>query len=213
MRRVEDADALRLVGREAHNLDVLDYPYRVGQVRIPRWMARAAGRPGRTLVNPPWRRDRRGIHDEIIEQIDRVGSMWSMICAPVGIGGHPDHHVVREVALRLARERRIPTRLYADVPYACVNGWPTWTNQPSPTDDDGAIEFEWSRTAYKTPCDVLPPWRDARVIRLDRDATEAKRRAVSMYATQFDDLNRYFKGRMEHPETWGTEAFWSVPSS
>ena len=213
MRRAEDAHALSLVGRSPINLDIVEYRYRVQQLQIPLWLARLLGRPKRSIVNAPWRKDREGIHEEIIDRLAPISPSWSMVCAPVGIGGHPDHHVVREVARRIAREWGIPVRLYADIPYACADGWPGWTSEPAPTTPDPRIEQEWSRTASATTFDALPSWRDARVVRLDQEAIDRKRRAVATYVTQFEDLDRFFNGRMRALETWSMEAFWCVPSS
>ena len=55
----------------------------------------------------------------------------AIIHAPGAFDGHPDHVLVRDAALELARAGR-PVVLYADLPHASARGWPAWlSGEPS----------------------------------------------------------------------------------
>lgn len=90
-RRAEDVEAVSLLGGTVHHLDFLEHAYR--QPDEP----------------PPLPALRRAIA-QVLADVDEV---W----APAGVGGHPDHIVVRECALRLDGKPRA-LRLYADMPYS-----------------------------------------------------------------------------------------------
>lgn len=212
-RVAEDARALALAGRRGRNLDFLEHRFRVPQVRVPRWVARAARRPGRRTVNVPLRRDHADIRAQVHDAVAQVADAWSLVCAPAGIGGHPDHHVVRDVALRFAAEGGMPVRLYADLPYACARGWPRWLGGSAPAALDDAIMQDWSRTATLGSPELLPDWRDATTVVFDETSTQHKERAVAAYVTQFAHLDDCFQGRMRMTDTWTREAYWCVTSS
>jgi LmbE family N-acetylglucosaminyl deacetylase len=177
-RRAEDMAALALVGREPLNL-----PFRQASVRA------AAGEP------PP---DVSVIAGAIASAIGTA----SAVLAPAGIGGHPDHLLVRSVAEGFARQG-IPVRLYADLPYAIRTGaWPTWI------DPDGglpAADEEWSRSLQGVP--QLDPER-AHVLKLQPDQERAKLAALMAYETQFAQLdgpNRLLSGpgMLRFEVSWG----------
>jgi LmbE family N-acetylglucosaminyl deacetylase len=158
-RRAEDAAALALVGREAVNL-----PFRQASVR-------AAGEEPPPSVSV------------IAEAITKAIGTASAVLAPAGIGGHPDHLLVRSVAERLAG-RGLPFRLFADLPYAVrTGGWPTWVDR-----DRGlpAANEEWSRFLRDIP---QLDSRRAQVVTLQPDEEHAKLAALMSYETQFAHLD------------------------
>jgi LmbE family N-acetylglucosaminyl deacetylase len=218
-RRAEDAAALALVGRTALDLEILEYKYRNRQVRIPRWIATFARRPGRRAVNLPFGTDLATIGARVEAAIVDIGAAWSMIFAPAGIGGHPDHHVTRDVALRIAQRSGIPVRLYADLPYACADGWPSWMERREDAPAGHAVDLhdlddverEWTRTAR--PRADMPGWRSATVVALDPATAARKHRAVQRYESQLGALDAVAGNRMGDPATWRLEAFWNAPSS
>jgi LmbE family N-acetylglucosaminyl deacetylase len=125
------------------------------------------------------------------------------VVAPAGIGAHPDHVAVRDVALELAREQQRDVILYADLPYAIRFGWPAWVtgNSPQPF---LVPDAPWQA---ELPADVaLRPYP----IALDPAEREQKIRALECYATQFAALNAGPLDRLRHPEIIGYEARFAV---
>ena len=100
----EDAAALALAGRAPHNLPFVDAQYRRHR-RSPRLQQLDAA-----LVN--------AVHQA------------AALYAPAGLGfvPHPDHALVRRLALGV-RRNGVPVRLYADLPYAATFGWPHWVTR------------------------------------------------------------------------------------
>jgi LmbE family N-acetylglucosaminyl deacetylase len=106
-RLAEDAEAMRLLSARGRYLDALDSQYRPS---------------GRT---PDL--------DQIAESIaGYFGGDSTQAWIPAAIGGHPDHVLARDSALRAAMIAGLPDIvLYADFPYVLSFGLPSWmTRRP-----------------------------------------------------------------------------------
>lgn len=101
------------------------------------------------------------------------------VLAPLAIGRHPDHVLVRDAAFALG----VPVWLYADLPYAITWGWPAWVTGEAP-DPDLDPEVPWRRALDRLPAPPGAPEVD----RLDGERLERKRRAVACYASQLPML-------------------------
>lgn len=150
-RLAEDREALALAGAEAVHLDLLDADFREEPIDAAAVAgAIAAAVPGATEV-----------------------------LAPLAIGSHPDHVLVRDAALALG----LPLALHADLPYAITWGWPAWVTGEA---QDPALdpEIPWHRALARLP---RPPGEPV-VDRLDTERLERKRRAVEAYTSQLPML-------------------------
>jgi LmbE family N-acetylglucosaminyl deacetylase len=213
-RAAEDAVALAHADVESSELPIPEFRYRVRQTPIPRWMARVLGCPGRRTLTLPTSRDVPDLHEQLVDAFCALGDGQDELVAPAGIGGHPDHHLVRAAAHDASARLGARLSLYADLPYACVGGWPAWAVgegaapriRTSITDEE--IEREWSRTS--APWATQPTWSSARVVHLTADEVDAKRRSVAEYRTQLQALDALSGGRMFHDDTWSRELFWHV---
>lgn len=109
-RRAEDRAALTRLGAEAVNWDYLDAIYRLDQARV--LYPDEAGIFGEVDPTDSALQDRIAADVEVV--LDEAGD--ATCYAPLAIGRHVDHRVVRDVALALAeRGRRI--LFYEDFPY------------------------------------------------------------------------------------------------
>jgi hypothetical protein len=180
-RVAEDREALRRAGRTPINLGFLPLSHR-------------RGRPEPSFGK---------LESALEASVPRP----SCVYAPAALGTvHPDHALVRAYALTLARQG-LPTRLYADLPYCAVYGWPAWvTGEPA------------------DPClDVNAYWRDsldgaaavctrarAEVVRLPPAQAAAKLAAMRAYRAEFSVLDRGPVGQLSNPAIHGFEVFWTV---
>jgi LmbE family N-acetylglucosaminyl deacetylase len=119
--------------------------------------------------------------------------------APSGIGGHPDHVLVRRAALQVARERDMSISLYADLPYAVQHGWPA--------------EVTGRRVEHCDPMAAWNVWLPAglgrmRVVRLREQERRRKQAAARLYASQWNALSGL--GLLEQPAFWAYEVLWDV---
>jgi LmbE family N-acetylglucosaminyl deacetylase len=178
-RLAEDAAAMALTGCTAHNLGFLEDQYREAPLE--------AGAVG----------------DALTAAAPRGAALW----APAGIGGHPDHHVVRTVALELARSGDVPLRLYADLPYAVRAGWPHWVTGDDPR-PHLVPEARWQTdlASLALPDEALTPCP----VRLRPAEVDRKLRALRSYETQFEVLNAGPLGRLTTPHIIGYELSWEV---
>lgn len=178
-RREEDRAALAVAGREALALPLLENGYR----------QRASMAARRVLA-----------------ALAEISPRAAGVVAPLGIGGHPDHLVVRQAAIALSR-RGLPLGLYADIPYAARYGWPAWvtSEDPRPTLDPDVYWRQWLDGV---------PLRDAqpRVVALPSDAVERKREALAQYASQVPALDGGHAGLATNAVTLGYELFWADPA-
>lgn len=176
----EDRAALARAGREPVHLDLLDAQYRDAELSIA--TVRAA--------------------------IEEAVPAASWICAPAGIGAHPDHIVVRESALAIARDSSIPVTLYADLPYAVQWGWPSWVTNAAPR-PHLVPDARWRHDLRDASIDYdeLVP----EVHPLTPTESTAKLDALQLYRTQFAALNAGPLDRLRHPEIIRFEVHWRVP--
>jgi LmbE family N-acetylglucosaminyl deacetylase len=177
-RIVEDAQALALARRAPVNMPLLQTSTSI-----------ALGE------RPP-------VLDEVVAAVEPLARRVATIHAPAALGGHPDHVLVRDAALRMAAAGR-RVRLYADLPYAVrAGGWPTWL-----AGDDGveAADADWE--GLLEAAGLLR--EQARAVQLADEQVRAKLAALRTYETQF----RYLDGqshRISRSEVLRLEVFWEV---
>ena len=175
-RIADDRDALDRAGRRAINLGFLARPYRAGRPEAPFADLDAA----------------------IASHIPTVARVY----APAALGEpHPDHELMREYALALATAG-LPVRLYADLPYCAVYGWPAWVtgNEPDPHLD---IDAYWNGSG------AALSRAGAEVAHLDAGEADAKLEAMRTYR-DFAVLDRGPIGQLSNPAIHGFEVFWAV---
>lgn len=177
-RLVEDERALALAGRASRNLDFLDAQYRDGSVSCA----------------------------DLRDAVERVEDRVAWLCAPAGIGAHPDHRAVRDVALAIARAAQIPISLYADLPYAAWAGWPHWVTgtEPRPYLVPDA-RWRGDLESLPEPEITLEPCPQAL-----GDEAARKLAALRTYRTQFAMLDAGPLHRISNPEVIGYELYWHV---
>lgn len=178
-RLAEDAKALAIAGRTWRNLDFLDAQYRDENL------------------------SRASLRDAIDRAEDRVA--W--LCAPAGIGTHPDHVAVRDVTLAIARETQIPISLYADLPYAAWAGWPHWVTGTEPR------PYLVPDARWRADMESMPAPEATLVARpyaLGDEEAARKLAALRTYRTQFAMLDAGPLRRISNPEVIGYELHWDV---
>ncbi len=147
----EDARALSLAGRRAHNLQLPEIQQREGPDAV-------------------------GVSAVVRALADAVPGA-SRVYAPAGIGGHVDHVLVRRSAQRLLRGG-MPVTLYAELPYCVTHGWPRWMQAQGPA-SAGDVDAYWQ--AFLDDVPEMPPLREGRVERLDAQAAAVKLEAIGCY--------------------------------
>lgn len=181
-RREEDRRALELARRPAVAVDLLDAQYRREELPLAALIERL-----RTAVPP-----------------------GALLYAPAAMMHHPDHELVRDAAIELARAGR-RLALYADLPHAIEHGWPAWvTGEPesSPGLDVGAA---WARVLADAGLAVER--LVARVRPLDAEARKRKLRALAIYETQRAALDELGFAPLDDPRALAWEVSWLVPAS
>jgi LmbE family N-acetylglucosaminyl deacetylase len=173
-RIADDRDALGRAGRRPLNLGFLAQPYR-------------AGRPEASFA-----------------ALDAALAAWmpgaAIVYAPAALGEpHPDHELVRDYALALAA-CGLPVRLYADLPYCAVYGWPAWVTGGDP-DPQLDIEAYWNGSGLTEA--------GAEVVQLDSAQAAAKLAAMRAYR-EFALLDRGPVGQLSNPAIHRYEVFWGV---
>ena len=150
-RREEDARALSLAGRNAHNLELPEIQQREGP----------------DSVSPA------DVRRALVDALPRA----SRVYAPAGIGGHVDHVLARRYAQQLLG-RGMPVSLYAELPYCVAHGWPSWVRADGPH-GSGDVDAYWQAFLGGVP--QMPPLREGRVARLDAETAAVKLRAIGCY--------------------------------
>jgi LmbE family N-acetylglucosaminyl deacetylase len=180
-RIVEDAEALGLAGRQPMNLPFLEAQYREADP-LPLFSQ---------------------IDEALTARVPAVSGLY----APAGIGVvHPDHQLTRDYALVLA-SAGFPLRLYADLPYCGVYGWPAWVTG-EPEDPYLDVDAYWRGSL---PAGATFGTREgAEVVRLEAPEASAKLQAMRAYRTQFPTLNRGPIGLLANPLMHRFEVFWAV---
>jgi LmbE family N-acetylglucosaminyl deacetylase len=154
-RQREDAAALATVGRAAVGLGLEDDDWR--------------GRPLEAVT--------------IAAAAEPLVSDAGRIVAPVGIGSHPDHQLVRDAVLELGRRTGARIELCADLPYAIAWGWPPWVSGEAPDPNLDPQAF-WQKALDRLPTAPGEPI----VERLPDDLLARKRAAVELYESQLSML-------------------------
>jgi len=215
-RVAEDKDVLALAGKVPIDLGMLETQYRLRQNRLLHSAFRRVPAT-RIAMRLPFLRSvlyekpamgAEHLADCIMEAVPDASS----VCLPAGIGGHPDHLIVRQSGLVLA-SRGVTVRLYADLPYAVRYGWPAWiSGQGGARKSDPAGSF-WARHLKAVRPLVSEPARDATVVRLTDAERKRKTEAVRRYATQFPALNAgRSRGHLENDGTFAYEVYWELQS-
>lgn len=173
----------------------------------------ALARVGRSPVNLGFNclTHRRGRPEPSFAQVDaalraHVAGV-SCVYAPAALGtSHPDHDLVRCYARALA-DQRVPVRLYADLPYCTVYGWPWWVTgeEPDPYLD---VDAYWSASAGGSSCTPAT----AEVVRLAGPDAAAKLAAMRVYRAEFSVLDRGPVRQLSNPAIHGFEVFWPAPN-
>jgi hypothetical protein len=145
-----------------------------------------------------------------LEEIDRaVGAKApsaSHVYMPAGVGGHPDHLLVRRYGQALARAG-MPVTLCVDLPYCVAHGWPHWVDGSEP-DPHRNVDAFWLSFLAGVP--ELGPLRAAHVERLDDAAAAAKLDAMVCYRTQFPALNGGARQMLADPAIHRFEVRWDL---
>ena len=174
----EDERALSSVGRRATNLGFREKLARQRSPSIAALIAAAA------------------------ESVPRASKVY----APVGIGGHVDHLLVRDMACELWRGG-VPLELYAELPYAVAYGWPSWVTGQMPG-PQLLVDAQWE------PYLVSAPWRrdwmKPRVAQLNEEKTAMKLNTLRTYKTQYPALTGGVRDSLADPLVLGFEVFWSL---
>jgi LmbE family N-acetylglucosaminyl deacetylase len=180
-RREEDAAAMALAGIPSVELGLLDDQYR--HAHLP-------------------------VH-EVTERIGRAVARDAILHAPGAFDGHPDHVLVRDAALDLARAGR-EVMLYADLLHATNRGWPAWlSGERSALASE--IAADWDRALSGAGLDSSRLVR--RVHSLDARARARKLRALAAYETQRPGLDRHGFAPLDDPRSLAWEVSWQVPAS
>ncbi len=174
----------------------------------------ALARAGRTPANLPFldAQYRRPGSAPRLDMLDRAVAAAvdgiSGVLAPAGLGGHPDHLLVRRYA-RLLLGAGLSVTLYAELPYCVLHGWPHWVDDSEP-DRHRNVDAFWRTFLDDVP--ELGGLRAARVRRLDDRAAAAKLEALRCYRTQMACID-YGAGRvLSDPQIHRFEVAWELKS-
>jgi LmbE family N-acetylglucosaminyl deacetylase len=151
-RMAEDRAVLASLGRDAVHLPLLDGQYRDDG------------------LDPA----------EIVSELTNAIPATSRVYAWAGIGDHPDHELVRDAGLAVARSG-VPVTLVTDYCYSTRHGWPTWVEEPGST----AADAQWERAIGAAVGEAL---RHPRVRRLTEAESDRKLAAMRGYVTQYEHI-------------------------
>jgi len=207
----EDHAALALAGCTPRIVDFLDGQYRLRAsrflhallVRVPKMRWRVQSIPilrSWALISPP------PTTSEIIAAMTVHVPAASLVCAPAAIGRHPDHVLLRDAALELARSG-MPVRLYVDLPYGLRYGWPSWVSGATPINDD-AVNSLWRHDLDG----AIESLQSAVVEALTPQQRIAKRAAVNCYQSQLSIEGSGFQELLQRDDGFDYEVHWPVPT-
>lgn len=208
-RALEDRDALSVAGKTPINLGLLEAQYRLRESPALHALLRAVP-PLRLILERPSLQallfkcpppEPEQIADAVMQAVPTATSFY----VPAGIGGHPDHVLVRWAGSVLA-SRGMDIHLYADVPYAVRYGWPAWIVASQAQRQADRATALWARYLDALPLgDMIGR---ATVIRLTEDESARKADAIRRYASQARSLAG--AGGRSWLQGVGLEVFWSV---
>lgn len=124
------------------------------------------------------------------------------VLLPAAIGGHPDHVMARDAALRVLRSLRLPATLYGDVPYASAGGWTRVEAQRDP-------RLHW-RPALDEVAAAGFTLSPARWRRLDPAEAVPKIALARHYASQLCGLGAHHPRLMHVRGDLATEVSWQI---
>ena len=189
VRRSEDRRAARLLGATTVHLGFLDAPFRSS--RYGNFCGIVFGRA-------------REYPQTLAHVAEKIGQLTrrlrpEQILAPLAVGNHVDHRLVRDAAL-LALDRS-QLLFYEDRPYAFVRGQvshviatpasplhaeyfaATYVRRHLGRTRQASVAAKWARV-QPFPCNV----RQARFVRMDSAELQIGLDAIHAYRTQIDDL-------------------------
>ena len=177
----EDAAAMRLLGAESIYLDQMEQQYR--------------------SVEPDL--------EEAVEQMARTFAAAEEVWAPSAIGGHVDHVLARDAALRAAAlAGRDEVVLYADFPYVIGFGWPPGVvgREVDPyLNADGWMLYELAASGLD-PAALTPV-----VTKLDAEQRARKAEVVAAYRSQASALHLAPRDLAADPAKLEFELCWRMP--
>jgi LmbE family N-acetylglucosaminyl deacetylase len=176
-RLAEDQRALALAGRRAVNLEFLDDQYRGAHQPL----------------------------DQIVAELRCILAPTAVLLAPAGIGGHPDHLLVRAAALTL-RENGFAVALYAELPHAIRNGWPQHIDNGSRRAPADNAEIEWEQALDQIDGAVGKQTVHA----LSARTHTKKLEAIHTYRTQVDALDTIAYQSLDDADTLRYEVVWEL---
>jgi LmbE family N-acetylglucosaminyl deacetylase len=144
-----------------------------------------------------------------LRELDRAVCEASHVYAAAGLGGHPDHLLVRRYARALLAAGMAVT-LYAELPYCVMHGWPHWVDG-RPQDPYRDVDAHWRPFLDGVP--ELPGLRAGKVVRLSDEQAAAKLQAMRCYRSQLPALD--YGGRelvLADPEIHRYEVSWTLTS-
>lgn len=224
-RALEDREALSVAGKAAINLGMLEVKYRLRQNpllhtgplpllaaalrHVPRLRAVILRLP---FLRPTLYATPAPDAAQLAEAIAQAVPGASSFCLPAGIGGHRDHLLVREAGAVLA-SRGMIVRLYADMPYAVIHGWPRWIGASEGERRNDRASALWARDLHALHPQVGDPIKQARVVRLTPEERARKAEAVRRYATQIGSINAELaRGRLDEDSAFAYEVYWELQS-
>ena len=222
-RALEDREALAVAGKTAINLGMLEVQYRLrknpflhtGPLRL--LSATLKGMPllrsavvGLPFVRPMLYATPAPEAEQIAETIVQAVPGASIFCVPAGIGGHRDHLLVRQAGAVLA-SRGLSVRLYADLPYAVIHGWPVWISAPEGQRATDRASALWARHLQALRPQVGEPIEHARVVRLTPEERARKAEAVRRYTTQVATIDAELaRGGLDEESAYAHEVYWDL---
>jgi LmbE family N-acetylglucosaminyl deacetylase len=179
-RLAEDDEALALLGVPTVRLDELDEQYRTAPL------------------------DAEALARRIADAIGGASEVW----LPAGVGGNTDHLAVRESGRHAVTLMDAPlqqVRLYADVPYTAVYGWPRWVSgRPA----DPYLEADWWLEQDLPRRGLDPATLVPKPRLLTADELALKRRAVAAYRSQLPALQLTGLSAEREADLLGAELTW-----
>jgi LmbE family N-acetylglucosaminyl deacetylase len=214
-RVAEDRAALALADKSPIGLGMLETQYRLRHSRLLHTVFRRMPAIRFVMLRLPFLRpvlygtpapDAEQLADSITQAVPDA----STVCLPAGIGGHPDHLIVRQCA-RVLASRGMTVRLYADMPYAIRYGWPAWISTPEGVRKSDRVGTFWARYLEPLRPLVPEPLRDATVVLLTDEERTRKAQAVSRYVTQYASLNAgRTRGQLDDTGVFAYEVYWQL---
>jgi LmbE family N-acetylglucosaminyl deacetylase len=142
---------------------------------------------------------------EVARAVAPVLTPGSIVYAPVGIGGHPDHRVIGEFAVGLV-DTGCQVRLWADHPYFVRYGLPSWLgDEPNQVSDALVADSLAALVDHRLTL-------TRRVVTLDAESLLRKLAATRRYVTEYDAIQADFGSAMD-PAYLQYEVVWTASAS